>query len=94
MKFSEISAKPQATDLICQPSIINRKLNLKATSDGLLCQSNAEDKQYSHYSFAQKSSQLWQKLPTGNDFDINKSGIIYAKMKRSVADVMQTSSFK
>ena len=94
MKFSDLLAEPQATGLICQPSIINRKLNLKATSDGLLCQSNAEDKQYSHYSFAQKSSQLWQKLPTGNDFDINKSGIIYAKMKRSVADVMQTSSFK
>ena len=93
MKFSDLSAEPQATDLICQPSIINRKLNLKATSDGLLCQSNAEDKQYSHYSFAQKSSQLWQKLPTGNDFDINKNGIIYVKMKRSVADIMQTSSF-
>jgi hypothetical protein len=93
IKFSGISAEPQATDLICQPSIINRKLNLKATSDGLVCQSNTENKQYSHYSFTQKTSQIWQKPPAGNDFDVNKSGIIYAKMKRSVADIMQTSSF-
>ncbi len=93
MKFSDLSAKPQATDLICQPSIINRKLNLKVTSDGLLCQTNAENKQYSHYAFIQQSSQLWQKPSLGNDFDINQNGIIYAKMKRSVADIMQTSSF-
>jgi len=94
MKFSEISAEPQATDLICQPSIINRKLNLKATSDGLVCQSNTENKQYSHYSFTQKTSQIWQNPPAGNDFYVNKNGMIYAKMKRSVADIMQTISFK
>lgn len=93
MKFSEISAEPQATDLICQPSIINRKLNLKATSDGLVCQSNTENKQYSHYSFTQKTSQIWKNPPEGNDFDVNKNGMIYSKMKRSVADIMQTSSF-
>ena len=93
MKFSEISAEPQATDLICQPSIINRKLNLKATSDGLVCQSNTENKQYNHYSFTQKTSQVWQNPTSGNDFDVNKNGVIYAKMKRSVADIMQTSSF-
>jgi len=93
MKFSDLSAEPIATDLICQPSIINRKLNLKATSDGLLCQSNAENKQYSHYSFAQQRSQIWKKPPVGNDFDLNKNGTIYTKMKRSVADIMQTSSF-
>jgi len=93
MKFTEVSAKPQATDLICQPSIINRKLNLKATSDGLVCQSNAENKQYNQYSFVQKTSQTWQNPPAGNDFEANKIGMIYAKMKRSVADVMQTSSF-
>ena len=93
MKFSEISAEPQATDLTCQPSIINRKLNLKATSDGLVCQSNTENNQYSHYSFTQKTSQIWQKIPAGNDFSVNKNGMIYAKMKRSVADIMQTTSF-
>jgi DNA-binding winged helix-turn-helix (wHTH) protein len=93
MKFSEISAEPQETDLICQPSIINRKLNLKATSDGLVCQSNTENQQYSHYSFAKKTSQLWQNPTADNDFDVNKKGMIYAKMKQSVADIMQTSSF-
>ena len=93
MKFSEISAEPQATDLTCQPSIINRKLNLKATTDGLVCQSNAENKEYSHYSFIGQRSQTWQKPAAGNDFDDNKKGMIYAKMKRSVADIMQTTSF-
>ncbi len=94
MKFSGISAEPQASDLTCQPSIINRKLNLKATSDGLVCQSNTENKQYSHYSFTQKTSQIWKNPPAGNDFYVNKKGMIYAKMKNSVADIMQTSSFK
>jgi len=93
MKFSDLSAEPQATDLTCQPSIINRKLNLKATPDGLLCQSNAENKEYSHYSFIQETSQTWQKPAADNDFYTNKKGMIYAKMKRSVADIMQTSSF-
>jgi hypothetical protein len=94
MMFSDLSAEPQAIDLICQTSIINRKLNLKATSDGLVCQSNTENKQYSHYSFTQKTSQIWKSPPADNDFDVNKNGMIYAKMKRSVADIMQTSSFK
>ena len=93
MKLSEISAEPQATDLTCQPSIINRKLNLKATSDGLVCQSNTENNQYSHYSFTQQTSKIWQKPAADNDFSVNKNGMIYAKMKRSVADVMQTSSY-
>ena len=93
MKFSDISAEPQATDLICQPSIINRKLNLKATHDGLVCQSNTENKQYSHYTFTQQTSQVWQNSPAGNDFSVNKKGMVYAKMKRSVADIMQTTSF-
>jgi hypothetical protein len=93
MKLSEISAEPQATDLTCQPSIINRKLNLKATSDGLVCQSNTENNQYSHYSFTHQTSQTWQKPAVGNDFSVNKNGMIYAKMKRSVADIMQTTSF-
>ena len=93
MKFSEISSEPQATDLTCQPSIINRKLNLKATSDGLVCQSSVENKEYSHYSFIEQRSQIWQKPFAGNDFSVNKNGTIYAKMKRSVADIMQTSSF-
>lgn len=93
MKFSDLSAEPQETDLICQPSIINRKLNLTTTADGLVCQSNTESKQYSHYSFAQKKSRLWQSPSLGNDFDINKNAMIYAKMKNSVADIMQTSSF-
>ena len=93
MKLSEISAEPQATDLTCQPSIINRKLNLKATSDGLVCQSNTENNQYSHYSFTQQTSKIWQKPAADNDFSVNKNGMIYAKMKRSVADVMQTTSF-
>ncbi|PKG82161.1 transcriptional regulator [Colwellia sp. 75C3] len=92
MKFSEISAEPLSTGLVCQPSIINRKLNLKATPDGLVCQSNTENKQYSHYSFTQKTSQMWQSPTSGNDFIVNKNGVIYAKMKRSVADIMQTSS--
>lgn len=93
MKLSEISAEPQATDLTCQPSIINRKLNLKATSDGLVCQSNTENNQYSHYSFTQQTSKIWQNPAADNDFSVNKNGIIYAKMKRSVADIMQTSSY-
>ena len=93
MKLSEISAEPQATDLTCQPSIINRKLNLKATSDGLVCQSNTESNQYSHHSFTQQTSKIWQKPAADNDFSVNKNGMIYAKMKRSVADVMQTTSF-
>ncbi|HBY84568.1 MAG TPA: transcriptional regulator [Colwellia sp.] len=93
MKFSEISAEPQATDLTCQPSIINRKLNLKATSDGLVCQSNTENNQYSHYSFTHQTSKIWQKPAAGNDFSVNKNGMIYVKMKRSVADIMQTTSF-
>lgn len=93
MKLSSLSAEPQVTDLVCQPSIINRKLNLKATQDGLVCQSNAENKQYSHYSFTEQSSKKWQKSFSGNDFTTNKSGTIYAKMKNSVADIMQTSSF-
>jgi len=94
VKFSELSAEPQVTDLICQPSIINRKLNLKATSDGLVCQSNTENKQYSHYSFIQKTSQTWKNPTADNDFHVNRNGMIYSKMKQSVADIMQTSSFK
>jgi len=94
MKFSDISAEPQVTDLTCQPSIINRKLNLKTTNDGLVCQSNTENKQYSHYSFTDKTSRIWQNPTASNDFYVNKNGIVYAKMKRSVADIMQTSSFK
>ena len=94
MKFSDLSAEPLSTGLVCQPSIINRKLNLKATPDGLVCQTNTENKQYSHYSFTQKTSQIWQNPTLGNDFHVNKKGIIYAKMKRSDADIMQTSSFK
>lgn len=93
MKLASTSSKAQATDLICQPSIINRKLNLKATSDGLVCQSNAENKEYSHYSFIGKRSQTWQNPPAGNDFSFNKNGTIYVEMERSVADIMQTSSF-
>ena len=93
MRFSDLSAEPLSTGLVCQPSIINRKLNLKATPDGLVCQSNTENKQYSHYSFTQQTSQIWQKSPVGNDFSVNKNGMIYTKMKRSVADIMQTSRF-
>jgi len=93
IKFSDLSAEPIVTDLICQPSIINRKLNLKATSDGLVCQSSVENKQYSHYSFTQQRSQIWKKTPVANDFALNNGGMIYAKMKDSVADIMQTSSF-
>lgn len=92
MKFSDLSAKPQATSLVCQPSIINRKLNLKVSDQGLLCQSSAESNQYMHYSFATKQSQLWQKSMPSNDFDINENGIIYTKMKQSVSDIMQTTS--
>jgi DNA-binding winged helix-turn-helix (wHTH) protein/Tol biopolymer transport system component len=93
MKFSELSAEPLSTGLVCQPSIINRKLNLKATPDGLVCQSNAENKEYSQYSFIGQRSQTWQKPAADNDFSVNQNGTIYAKMKRSVADIMQTSSF-
>ena len=92
MKFSTLSSQPQAIDLTCQPSIINRKLNLKTTADGLLCQSNVENGQYNHYSFAEQTSQPWKKPLTGNDFNVNKAGMIYTKMKRSVADIMQTAS--
>ncbi len=92
MKFSNLSTEPQTIPLTCQPSIINRKLNLKVTPDGLVCQSSAENKQYMHYSFASKSSQLWQKLGPSIDFDIKKTGMIYTKMKQSVSDIMQTTS--
>jgi hypothetical protein len=93
MRFSDLSAEPLSTGLVCQPSIINRKLNLKATPDGLVCQTNVENQQYDHYSFIEQRSQIWQKPFAGNDFAVNKNGTIYAKMKRSVADIMQTSSF-
>lgn len=94
MTFSDLSAEPLSTGLVCQPSIINRKLNLKATPDGLVCQTNAENQQYGYYSFIEQRSQIWQKPFVGHDFSFNKNGIIYAKMKRSVADIMQTSSFQ
>lgn len=94
MKFSALSTEPQAIALTCQPSIINRKLNLKTTADGLICQSNAGNKQYRHYNFAKKTSSIWHKPSASNDFDVNKKGLIFTKMKRSVADIMQTRSFQ
>jgi DNA-binding winged helix-turn-helix (wHTH) protein/Tol biopolymer transport system component len=93
MRFSDLSAEPLSIDLVCQPSIINRKLNLKTTPDGIVCQTNVENQQYGYYSFIEQRSQIWQKPFAGNDFYLNKKGTIYAKMKRSVADIMQTSSF-
>ena len=93
MRFSDLSAEPLSIDLVCQPSIINRKLNLKKTPDGIVCQTNVENKEYGYYSFIEQRSQIWQKPFAGNDFYLNKKGTIYAKMKRSVADIMQTSSF-
>ncbi|HBY86159.1 MAG TPA: transcriptional regulator [Colwellia sp.] len=93
MRFSDLSAEPLSIDLVCQPSIINRKLNLKTTPDGIVCQTNVENKEYGYYSFIEQRSQIWQKPFAGNDFYLNKKGTIYAKMKRSVADIMQTSSF-
>jgi len=92
MKFSTLSAEPQATGLTCQPSIINRKLNLKVIDDGLVCQSNSDNKQYNHYSFVQKNIRMWQKTFSGNDFDMNKKGMVFSKMKHSVADIMQTTT--
>ncbi|WP_019026574.1 winged helix-turn-helix domain-containing protein [Colwellia piezophila] len=92
MKFSDLSVLPQVIPLTCQPSIINRKLNLKVTSDGLVCQSNAEDNQYKRYSFTTKSSRLWQKSVPSIDFDIKKRGMVYTITKQSVSDIMQTIS--
>jgi len=92
IKFSDLSTMPQAIDLTCQPSIINRKLNLKVTPTGLACSSSEEEGQYNHYSFALQSSQSWQKPSLNDDFDINNAGVIYTRMQRYVADIMQTTS--
>jgi len=92
IKFSDLSTMPQAIDLTCQPSIINRKLNLKVTATGLACSSSEDEGEYKHYSFALQSSQSWQKPSVNDDFNVNNAGVIYTKMQRSVADIMQTTS--
>jgi len=92
MKFSDLSSEPQAISLSCQPSIINRKLNLKVTDDGLVCQSAAQDNQQMFYSFITKRSHVWKKSTLNSDFDLNKSGMIYTKMKQSVSDIMKTTT--
>jgi DNA-binding winged helix-turn-helix (wHTH) protein len=92
MKFSDLSVEPQATSLNCQPSIINRKLNLKVTGEGLVCKSAAEGNQQMFYSFTTRRSQVWQKSTSNSDFYLNKNGMIYTKMKESVSDIMKTTT--
>ena len=89
---SKLIAKP--TGLLCDPSFINRQLNLTLAPGGLVCLSDINDniQQLTYYSFADKSVSPWKKLPTTFDFQINKNGVIFTKMTLSVADVMQTSS--
>ena len=92
MRYKDLSAEPQAIPLTCQPSIINRKLNLKITDSGLLCRTVVEINPYKHYSFKTQKSEAWQGSFFGTDFELHNKGMIYAKIKQSVSDVMQTTS--
>jgi len=92
MRFKNLNEPPTAIDLNCTPSFINRKLNLQVTTTGLICQSSTIENTLVHYSFEDKTSKIWLESPNNIDFDINENGIIYTKMTRSVADIMQTVS--
>ena len=92
MRFKHLDKEPVAIDLNCNAAFINRKLNLKVTNTGLVCQSSTIENTLVHYSFKDKTSKIWQESPNKVDFDVNENGIIYTKMTQSVADIMQTIS--
>lgn len=92
MKLADLSATPEALPLSCQPSFINRKLNLKFTDDGLVCRSAEKKNDFTQYSFTEQRSQAWQQPGSGIDFDVQNNGVIYTKMQQSVSDIMQTLS--
>ncbi|MEW6998579.1 winged helix-turn-helix domain-containing protein [Colwelliaceae bacterium BS250] len=94
IKLNDLTQTPQSTGLICEPSFINRQLNLTLTPDGLVCLSDVNNniQELKYYSFEDKSISPWQELPTSFDYQINNKGVIFTQLKQSVADIMQTKS--
>ena len=94
MKFKSLTEPPIATELICSPSFINRKINLHLSGSAIVCQSPAAKNELLAYSINQppEYQDAWFSHLTKNDFDSNDAGIIYTKMSQSVADIMRTVS--
>jgi len=91
-KFNTKTQTALPIDLTCTPSFINRQLNLVATSTGLVCLTNKNDKALSHYIFKTQQIESLTNLPKTIDFDANAKGFIYTKLTRSVADIVRTST--
>lgn len=94
MILHDLTQAPQPTGLICEPSFINRQLNLTLAPDGLVCFSDVNNniQELKYYSFADKLISPWKKLPTSFDYQINNKGVIFTQLEQSVADIMQTKS--
>jgi len=79
MKLKDFTKPATFTDRTCEPSFINRKLNLQQSGGSIFCQ-------------IPQDQNIWFYHLKTSDFDSNNDGVIYAKMKQSVADVMRTIS--
>jgi len=92
MKHSSLNEQSESIGLFCQPTFINRKLNLKVTEHGLVCQSNLGDKYLTFYNFKTKATTSVIDISNHSDFDLNKQDIIYAHSKENVGDIMRTKT--
>ncbi|KGJ90536.1 winged helix-turn-helix domain-containing protein [Thalassotalea sp. ND16A] len=92
LQFSSLNTEPQPIALSCQPSFIDRKLNLKLTDKGLVCLSNEKAPGLREYSFQSKAVDGWTQSPVNSDFDSNNNGVIFTQLTQSASDIMRTTS--
>jgi len=98
MTLKKGQTKPQSTELYCNFSFINRKLNLKISHGNPICYANEEDLKIGtanalvEYKLQSKTLSKWQPLGTNHDFNIKGDAVIYANMKNPVSDIMRTKS--
>jgi hypothetical protein len=90
MVQSHLDGQFEKTGLFCSPTFINRKLNLIATEQGLICQSKPGDKYLTYYDFTTKTVIKKKHLDNFSDFDINSDNVIYAQSTQNVGDIMRT----
>ncbi|SFC32928.1 winged helix-turn-helix domain-containing protein [Pseudoalteromonas denitrificans] len=90
MVQSHLDGLFEKTELFCSPTFINRKLNLIATEQGLICQSKPGDKYLTYYDFTTKTVIKKKHLDNFSDFDINSDNVIYAQSTQNVGDIMRT----
>lgn len=92
MRMTDLNASPQAINLQCSPSFINRKLNLATTASGLTCLSTSNKQSLAHFNLYDQTLSFTDKPASDLDFSSNQQGNIFTKMTQSMADTVRTVS--